>query len=146
VDVMNLRLAISGAIWAAIIAIAVQLVPSPALAHAGHTHHAGDVTTLHQSSDALATIHKAAKRTANPVSQPAFLSSAPAVDDSIALTGACTGSCCGAGTGCCGVAMPGSIADIPRPGAATQLVALASHRRSGIDPDGLARPPRSLAL
>jgi len=142
---MNLRQASVGAIWAAILAIAVLLAPVPAFAHAGHTHHSGDVTTLHKSADTPATSHKAAKRLAQPVSQPAFLSAAPAVDESVQLTGACTGSCCGAGTGCCGVAMPGSTGEIPGPGAATQLLALASHRRSGIDPDGLARPPRPLA-
>lgn len=141
---MNLRLAISGAIWAAILAIALQLVPAPALAHAGHAHHAGDGAALaHHQHGGEAVQQKDATRAAQPVSQPPELVALPDPTGDAGDFGACTGACCGAGAGCCGAAaLVGSTAELPDIGPAPGSAAPIVDRRSGIDPDGLARPPR----
>jgi hypothetical protein len=144
---MNLRQAISGAIWAAILAIALQFVPTPALAHTGHAHHTGDVSALAHHEHGPAAFHqKAATRAAQPLSLPASLSAAPDSAGDSAFVGACTGACCGAGAGCCGAALVGSIVDLPDIGSALRGTTPVVDRQSGIDPDGPARPPRTLAL
>jgi len=144
---MNLRLAISGAIWAAILAIALQFVPTPAAAHTGHAHRAGVVSALaHHEHGATVFHQKAATRAAQPLSLPASVSAAPDLTEDLAYVGACTGGCCGTGAGCCGAALIGSTVELPEIGAAVRGAAQVVDRRSGIDPDGLARPPRTLAL
>jgi hypothetical protein len=143
---MNLRRAISGAIWATILAIALQLVPVPALAHTGHTHHAGDVSALAHHQHGAAVLHqKAASRVSQALSQPPSLSATPDGYESFDNAAACTGGCCGAGAGCCGAALIGSIAELPDIGTAIRGPSRIVDRRSGVIPDGLARPPRTLA-
>ena len=144
---MNLRQAISGAIWAAILAIALQFVPTPALAHTGHAHHTGDVSALAHHEHGPAVFHqKAATRAAQPLSLPASLSAVPDSAEDFTFVGACTGGCCGTGAGCCGAALIGSIAELPDIGSAVRGTTPVVDRGSGVDPDGLARPPRTLAL
>jgi hypothetical protein len=144
---MNLRQAISGAIWAAILAIALQFVPTPALAHTGHAHHTGDVSALAHHEHGPAVFHqKAATRAAQPLSLPASLSAVPDSAGDFTFVGACTGGCCGTGAGCCGAALIGSIAELPDIGSAVRGTTPVVDRGSGVDPDGLARPPRTLAL
>jgi hypothetical protein len=150
---MNLGRTISGVIWAVILAIALQLVPSPASAHPGHAHHAGDVSALAHHQHTAGTVHqrgsadqKAATRTTQPSSHTSIASSLPDRSEVTASAGACTGGCCGAGAGCCGAALVGSTADLPDITIAVMGAAYVDDRRSGIDPDGLARPPRTLAL
>lgn len=140
---MSTSRAISGVIWAAIFVIALQFVSAPAFAHGAHTPHPGDVMAVAHKAAKSALQHKAASRPAQPVSQPTNLSALPERDGDI--VGTFTGSCCGMGHGC-GAAMLGFAAELPDFGAATRLAVLAAERQSGIDPDGLARPPRPLAL
>jgi hypothetical protein len=143
---MNFRLAICGAIWAAILAIALQLVPAPAFAHAGHTHHAGDVSALaHHQHGGEAFHQKAAPPAAQPGSLAANLSAMPEPSENLALASPCAGGCCGAGAGCCGAALVGSTTELPDIGTTVRGTSRIVDRRSGVDPDGLARPPRTLA-
>lgn len=142
---MSIRQAIAGAIWTAILAIALQLVPNPVYAHAGHAHHMGDVTAAAHQAGIASFDHKAAPRQAQPRSFN--VSAMPdRSEDDFANSAACTGGCCGAGAGCCGAALIGAIAELPEIGAAIRVIARVVDRQSGIDPDGLARPPRILAL
>ena len=143
---MNLRQAISGAIWATILAIALQLVPVPALAHTGHTHHAGDVSALAHHQHGAAVVHQnAVSRVSQALSQPPSLSATPDGSRVSTNAAACTGGCCGAGAGCCGAALIGSTAELPDIGSAVRGTSRIVDRQSGVDPDGLARPPRTLA-
>ncbi len=142
---MGIRLGIAGAIWAAILVVAVQLVPTPALAHSGHVHHAGDVAALAHHAGAGSFDHKAASRPAPSSFQAASISAMPDHPQAADFATACTGGCCGTGASCCGAVMVGSIAELPDIGTAIRMAVRVVDRRSGIDPDGLARPPRILA-
>jgi hypothetical protein len=73
------------------------------------------------------------------------LSAVPDRSEDVAYVGPCTGSCCGAGAGCCGAALIGSIAELPDIGTAVRGPSRIVDRRSGVIPDGLARPPRTFA-
>jgi hypothetical protein len=99
-------------------------------------HHQHGAAVLHQKAD----------RAAQPLSQPASLFAVPDPTEESGYVGSCTGGCCGAGAGCCGAALIGSIAALPDIGSVLSGTTPVVDRRSGIDPDGLARPPRTLAL
>jgi hypothetical protein len=69
----------------------------------------------------------------------------PEPSENLALASPCAGGCCGAGAGCCGAALVGSTTELPDIGTTVRGTSRIVDRRSGVDPDGLARPPRTLA-
>jgi hypothetical protein len=142
---MTFRLGLASAFWAAILVIVLQLAPTPALAHAGHTHHMGDVTAFLHKAATPASDHHAASQAKRPVAQAVMLSSAPASSPDPDIDATCTGGCCGTGAGCCGAVMLGAAIELPDFGPVIRVALLAPGRRSGIVPDGLASPPRILA-
>jgi hypothetical protein len=142
---MTVRLGLASAFWAAILVIVLQLAPTPALAHAGHTHHMGDVTAFMHKAATPASDHHAASQAKPSVSQVVVLSSAPETSPDPDVEATCAGGCCGTGAGCCGAVMLGAAVELPGFGSVIRVALLAPHRRSGIVSDGLARPPRILA-
>ncbi|MCC6776009.1 MAG: hypothetical protein IT537_05125 [Hyphomicrobiales bacterium] len=147
-------------IWAAILLVAVQLVPSAVAAHPGHTHashhaQAADVAA-HQApaapsagarSSGAEVVSQAAQLDAPPPHQTTVAVSAEQLrSDDPCSTSGCNGSCCGTCVGCCGAALLAT--PVPSwPGAARRsgLLLRRADLRAGIDPDALGKPPKSLA-
>ena len=138
---MALRHRIIGLIWAAVLVIAVQFVPSIASAHSGHEHHAAAGATH------AATVEQQAHQAAERATSEAALTE-PGQQDRETSTpsgGACTGGCCGTGLGCCGAVLTDSTAALFHVAGRAPLIEPISDQLGGIDPDTLARPPRPLA-
>ena len=136
---MMLRQKVAGLIWAAILVVAVQLVPSLAFAHAGHEHHAPDVTAPASS------VQSPTDHATDAIAAPAEMKAAPDLGSATAPSGACVGGCCGTGMGCCGSVLIVSEQAFPPLDAGAHLVASVFFERPGIAPGGLKRPPRILA-
>jgi hypothetical protein len=137
---MVLRHRLAGLIWAALLVLAIQLVPNAAFAHAGHDH-SGVAPT---SSSSIAH-----PQTSDAAQQPATELELTAVDEqgeqgSTSSSG-CIGGCCGSGMSCCGAVLAFSTGGLPDDNGPADIVAPVSDRRAGIDPDALGRPPKSLA-
>lgn len=138
---MALRQRIIGLIWAAVLVIAVQFVPSIASAHSGHEHHAG------AGAPHAATVKQQAHQTAERTTREAALTK-PGQQDRKASTpsgGACTDGCYGTGLGCCGAVLTDTTAASFHVAGRVQRVEPISDQLGGIDPDTLARPPKPLA-
>ena len=74
------------------------------------------------------------------------LTSSPRADEPAPTqNGGCTGGCCGNGIGCCGAAIAAACSSLPDFRDPQAPIPLVSHSSSGIDPDALRRPPRTLA-
>src|SRR5262245_17861826 len=139
---MRARRQLAVLIWVAIVAIAVQLMPTVAWAHGGHTH--GPVATIEQpptSSDI--------RSTAEHVTLAATTEMAEAAADArmgSASSGACHDSCCTSGFSCC---VPGLIAEsppyLPAGMSGSDIIRPAMPVRAGIDPETLPKPPKSLS-
>jgi hypothetical protein len=138
---MALRHRIIGLIWAAVLVIAVQFVPSIASAHSGHEHHTAagtiHVGTVKQQADQAAARATSKATLAEPTQQDREISTPSG--------GACTGGCCGIGLGCCGAVLTDSTAPLFHVAGRVRLMELFSDQLGGIGPDTLARPPRPLA-
>ena len=138
---MALRHRIIGLIWAAVLVIAVQFVPSIVSAHSGHEHHAAAGAT--HAGTVKQQAHQAAERATNEAAL-----TEPEQQDRKTSTpsgGACTGGCCGTGLGCCGAVLTDSTASLFHVAGRGPLIEPILDQLGGIDPDTLARPPRPLA-
>jgi hypothetical protein len=145
IDAMRLGLHIAGLASAAVLAAAMLFAPTAAQAHAGvhHGHH-------NQAHHAAAVAHEAvapATATAEAVSsvRDQHVVASAHTSDSADQTGKCTDGCCGSGLGCCGAAALASPASLPEIAHRGVPFSFRLVVRTGIDPDGLKRPPRSLA-
>jgi len=138
---MALRHRFIGLIWAAVLVIAVQLVPSIASAHSGHEHHAA------AGAAHAATLAQQAHQAAERATSEAALTERGRQDreTSTPSGGACTGGCCGTGLGCCGAVLTNSTAALFHVAGRAPLIEPISDQLGGIDPDTLARPPSPLA-
>src|SRR6188472_3401375 len=101
IDSMVLRHSLAGLIWAAILVVALQFVPTLAFAHAGHSHHSSETLALthanaseHAKSEASGQKHLQVLTAASETGQPC--SSCPGRG--------CAGKCCGTGL-CCSAAV-----------------------------------------
>lgn len=148
-------------IWAAILVVAIQFVPSLALAHSGHDHHAGTATASvpgghhhghgaagHADMNAVhaqigVAHHDIGVKAAEPAQVIVAASDADEGDGSPPAS--CIGGCCGISFGCCGAVLAGAPPDLPDSGGGDDVVAALYARPSGIDPDALIRPPKPLA-
>ena len=147
INTMSRRHRLAALIWAAIFVIAAQFVADSASAHSGHSH---DHSVASHSSSAAPLPHhgNAAKEAQLIRSEKTELSLSaregaklPASPES----GGCTGGCCGNGIGCCGAVLASCPNCLPDVQTVKEIVSLAFDRRSGIDPEPLPRPPRTLA-
>jgi hypothetical protein len=134
-------------IAAAIVLIAVFALPSLAIAHEGHAHHPSQVAApLPESTspDTCAADTRAADIRTHE--QHAVLSATP--DSSSAPAGVttrCGGSCCSAGMACCGAALASDAISIPLVQASEQLGIPRAPPLSGLPPEALPKPPKSVA-
>jgi hypothetical protein len=143
---MRLRFGLASVIWATIFMIAAQFVASTAFAHSGHSP---DHLAVSQSLTPHGT-HQT-----KSMSQPQVLeaenanlsvASSPSGDvPAPAQSGKCTGGCCGNGIGCCGAVIAASLNLLADLGARDSGILSAAHPNSGIDPEALRRPPRTIA-
>ncbi len=140
---MALRHRIIGLIWAAVLVIAVQFVPSVASAHSGHEHPAAAAAGAAHAGTVKQQVHQVAERATNEaaLAEPRQQNR----ETSIPSGGACTGGCCGTGLGCCGAVLADSTASLFHVAGRVPLIEPISDQLGGIDPDTLARPPRPLA-
>jgi hypothetical protein len=143
---MRLRHGLASLIWAAIFLIAAQFVAGSAFAHSGHSHdHLADS----QSSAASAAHQGQAAPKLQVVEEENADLSVTSLEhgDPPASTraGGCTGGCCGNGIGCCGAVIAASFNSLPNFRAQQASIPLANHCSSGIDPEALRRPPRTIA-
>jgi hypothetical protein len=133
---------IAGIFWAAIVLIAVQLAPSVALAHAGHSHDKGVVaaveppTPLDQAGSVQSGIpHDQELRNADHVAS-----------GRIDAAGTCAGACCGNGMACCGAVLVTDQLGSPLPSLrSVRAMAPNAPDASGIEPQAPPKPPRSVA-
>jgi hypothetical protein len=147
INLMSPRRRLAALIWAAIFSIAAQFVAGSASAHSGQSHdHTAD---SHFSSaaplphDGNATEQEQlirSEKTELSASTPegAVLPASPG-------SGGCIGGCCGNGIACCGAVLASCSNCLPDFRTQTEIVSLAFEYRSGIDPEPLRRPPRTLA-
>lgn len=149
INLMSPRHQLTALIWAAIFMIAAQFVASSASAHSGHSHdhsmpsHSSSVTPLPHDSDAINEAQLIRSEKAEPSVSTSERVKLPAPSSK---SGGCTGGCCGNGISCCGGAVLTSCSNcLPDFRTQTEIVSLAFEYRSGIDPEPLRRPPRTLA-
>jgi hypothetical protein len=142
---MRLRHGLASLIWAAIFVIAAQFGADSAFAHAGHSRN-------HVGASQSAMVHATHKGTSisklQVTAEKAELTvtSSPRADEPApSQTGGCTGGCCGNGIGCCGAAIAAACSSLPDFRDPQAPIPLVSYSSSGIDPDALRRPPRTLA-
>src|SRR5262245_32704926 len=147
INLMSPRHRLAALIWAAIFLIAAQFIAGSASAHSGHSHDHS--ATSHFSSAAPLPHDGNATEQAQLVrSEKAELSvGAPngAELPGSPQSGGCIGGCCGNGIACCGAVLASSSNSLPEFQTQTEIVPLAFEHRSGIDPEPLRRPPRTLA-
>jgi len=140
---MALRHRIIGLIWAAVLVIAVQFVPSIVSAHSGHEHHAAAAAGATHAGTVKQQAHQAAERATNEAAL-----TEPEQQDRKTSTpsgGACTGGCCGTGLGCCGAVLTDSTASLFHVAGRGPLIEPILDQLGGIVSDTLPRPPRPLA-
>jgi hypothetical protein len=145
---MHLRHRLAALIWAAAFVVAAQFVAGAALAHGEHSHqHHHHSPTVHasagqvQQSGAVSSEIRLVQW-----QQSARTFAATILPEHAACTpGGCIGNCCSAGIGCCGAALVGTFSPLPDVSRIKETTAVIFVRRSGIDPEALARPPRPLA-
>jgi hypothetical protein len=136
------RKRLAGLIWAAIFVAAVQLVPSTAQAHAGHEHHS--LVTMSFASHVTAE-HHAIELAQRPADEMALMMQAQQDQYSSVPSTGCTGGCCGTGVSCCGAALHVTPNSLPDLGRLSEILCVVFDARAGVDPDALARPPRTFA-
>jgi hypothetical protein len=142
----------AGLIWAAIFVVALQLVPTAARAHGGHDHHPSHqhLSQHHQAQPSAAATKQAvgvhrgddavdASRTAVELKAPA------SVEGAFPASAACVGGCC-SGMGCCSAAAIAAAGPpLPQHDGSADAVAFQGTRPGGTRPEGLMKPPRTLA-
>lgn len=147
INLMSPRHRLAALIWAAIFTIAAQFVATSASAHSGHSHdhsaalHSSAVAPLPHDGDVSKEVQLVRSEKAElSVSAPegVKLPSPP-------QSGGCIGGCCGNGISCCSAVLASCSNWLPDFGAQKEIASLAFEYRSGIDPEPLRRPPRTLA-
>jgi hypothetical protein len=133
-------------IWAAVFVIAAQFVVDAAFAHPGHSHDASlsRPSAAHHEVDRskLAPVPQVVQEQNENLSVTSLQggdASAPA------QSGGCTGGCCGKGIGCCGAVITAALHPLPDLRAKDARIPLIIQRSSGIHPEALRRPPRTIA-
>jgi hypothetical protein len=143
---MMLTRLLSALICAATVLVTAQFLPNVAQAHGGHDHANSVAFTSpdHVTNSGLHGDDAAGSAKTKRAAEHTEV----APSDTIPATpsGTCTGSCCGNGVACCGAAFlfPPAVT-LPDIGIARQPVITASLGPTGIDPDALRKPPKSLA-
>jgi hypothetical protein len=129
-------------IWAAIFLIAGQFAASPAFAHAGqpHNHSAASSPAVHAAHQGKSISKPQAAGDAEM-----SVTSSQRGDQPASQTSGCTGGCCGNGIGCCGAAIAAVSSLVLDFRVQQGPIPLALYGSSGIDPEALTRPPRTLA-
>lgn len=161
---MQQRMAIL--IWAAVLVIAAQIFAGSAFAHNGHlrdhgaaNHH--PATYLSAARDPA--IHGIAVENSSPdhawhdVRSPKKDYAAQSQSADVILTAAdssespldtassgCRAGCCGTGIGCCGAFLADASNAFPDFEPAKKIISFVFEYSSGIDPEALMRPPRTL--
>jgi hypothetical protein len=144
---MALKQVLSRMMGAAILLIALALMPSAAEAHPGHPHGAAPAATAAKpvKADAavLASVDKARRATPDVMAMARRLADAP---DQGSQAVPCIGGCC-SGMSCSACsALALDEAEAPPPSRRTpRLVVADLDARPGREPDGLIRPPTSFA-
>jgi hypothetical protein len=133
---------------AAVVAVAFCLVPTLAVAHAGHQHPAAHAHAA--TVDAAPAAHHAA---AVPDHQPTA-ALVGAAELRTATTGAqagapaphcCSGSSCCFGMACCALALAPEQPAIAAPILSSSLLIFDPRGGPSFNPDGLRKPPKSFA-
>jgi hypothetical protein len=128
-------------IWVAIVTIAVQLLPTVAFAHAGHSH-ARDLISTGDRGNADDATPLNAKDIEHGVAEIAVAGVDAA--GSAVPSATCNGGCCSSGFSCCAPAMLSEpVARLPVPLSGLTLVRSAAPMRPGVDPETLPKPPKS---
>jgi hypothetical protein len=128
-------------IWVAIVAIGGQLLPTVALAHAGHSHTRDLISTGDRGNADHATPLNA-KGIERGVTEIAV--AGVDVDGSAFPSATCNGGCCSSGFSCCApVMLPEPVAHLPVPLSGLALVRSGTPMRPGVDPESLPKPPKS---
>lgn len=165
IAIMALGHKLAGLIWAAIFVVAIQFVPDHAFAHSGHAHSlmaassAPSTTTPGIATPSIAE-HQAQKARALHIQKLHIRESHAREFDAVGQTlaasdwpdtpmtspsGGCTGGCCGTGMGCCGIALFDASTILPILKRVAENVPVTFTALSGLDPEALARPPRTIA-
>jgi hypothetical protein len=140
-------------IGAAILLIAVQFAPIAARAHSGHGHepdgHQLQAQHFHAHGAAAATAAHATSSDHAPAApaEPAAQVEASAQnspDAQPSTANACVMGCCGS-TGCCGAALAAVSPSLPPKACPLRIGFARPISVRGVDPQGLRKPPRSLA-
>jgi hypothetical protein len=135
---MVLKRHVATMFWAAIMLIAAQIVPAVAQADIHHHHAASAIATPLAHGTTSVTSVDANRAAAAVVTSAAWDSDASSSSGPCKDRHGCADSCC-----CC-PALASTPADgflaLPR---VRDFGMLAARARRGIDPEGLARPPRS---
>jgi hypothetical protein len=140
----------------AVVLIAIQFAPVAARAHAGHghgpdghqlqAHHVHVHGTAAATAHAIASEHALAADRAAPT-EPAAQAAAAAQNipgPSPSGSDACVKGCCGY-TGCCGAALVAVSPSLPPKACPLRIGFARPASVRGVDPQGLRKPPRSLA-
>jgi len=135
---------LSALIFAVTVLVTAQFLPNVAQAHGGHDHAVAVTSPDHVTNSGLHGADAAGFAKTKREAEHTEVASS----DTIPATpsGACIGSCCGNGVACCGAAFlfPPAVT-LPDIGIARQPGITASSAPTGIDPDALRKPPKSLA-
>ena len=125
-------------IWIVIVTIAVQLLPTTALAHGGHAHLRGSLAAV---TDHRAQGDAAPVKTEHTIA----IAQAKAADVSRDETsGTCDDGCCASGFSCCAPAvLPEPMFRLPERLKALTIERPGQSIRAGIDPEALPKPPKS---
>jgi hypothetical protein len=139
---MRLAQAYARFLGAAVVLIALYLMPSVALAHGSHAHPGAQVATLADSHQprAEAKTGAVAPKIGAVVSQARL-----AQPDTGGESPVCVMGCCALGSGCC----PGVLAVVADPPSTMAppsrlAVVLDAAGKNGIDPEALRKPPKIL--
>jgi hypothetical protein len=131
-------------ILATVIVIAAFAMPSLAVAHEGHAHHAATVqkaapvpSQAHEPAAAKVAVHVASLTTARGADASGAARS----------TGDCASHCCGGSTGmtCCGAALAPDLFWVALYRASVPFAARPDLPPSGLPPEALPKPPKSFA-
>jgi hypothetical protein len=142
---MALRQRLAVLIWAAVLVIAAQFVAGSAWAHSGHSlHHSAAAHSAGQLPHNGETASKA-QHTASNTAEVSVSTVDRGEPPASPQSGGCTGGCCGHGVGCCGAVLAASSSSLSNFPAPLQIVSIGFEHGSGLDPEALARPPRTLA-
>ena len=142
------RRRLAAMIWAAIFVIAAQFFAGSALAHVGHSHghsSAASSSAVQLSNQVSPPIHSTAQVAWLEHDNLSLSTSEDADMPVVPQSRGCTGGCCGNGLGCCGAVLAVAPSPIPEKGPQRETVSHALNSEPGIDPEGLRRPPRTLA-